>query len=550
MTEPEVRAYFEHFCRPETVRVQHDHVTGQTKGCAFLDFASVEEARQLLEEYPYRDQLELGGRRLLLEYARGEQRGYHQPGGTKTNTPPVACSNQKRDRQKRDTETGGGGRGMDWICSESNCSTVNFSWRHACFTCNIPRPEHAVLIERKMDATQPSATLLVGGLEPHISEAHLLYVLQMVSPVREMRMPLDPGGRSRGFAFVDMHSVEDAARVKTALDGAHVEGQSAPMKVSYSRDEQGQAGGGGGGGGRGAQKRRAKVSDAAAAAIAAAEFAQQYSANVSWAPKEFDAATGKFRSPASTTLPVGAAAHGVKHEELQYLEMIEDIIATGNVKGDRTGTGTISKFGCQMRFDLRRSFPLLTTKRVFWRGVAEELLWFVKGSTNAKELQDRNIHIWDGNGSREYLDKVGLGHREEMDLGPVYGFQWRHFGAEYTDMHADYAGKGVDQLAEVIDKIKNNPNDRRILLTAWNPAALKEMALPPCHMFCQFYVANGELSCQMYQRSCDMGLGVPFNIASYSLLTCMIAQVCGLKPGDFVHCLGDTHVYSNHVEPL
>lgn len=262
------------------------------------------------------------------------------------------------------------------------------------------------------------------------------------------------------------------------------------------------------------------------------------------------AAPGKFRASGAATLPAGAALHGVKHEELQYLEMIQDIIETGNVKGDRTGTGTISKFGCQMRFDLRRSFPLLTTKRVFWRGVAEELLWFVKGSTNAKLLQDRDIHIWDGNGSREYLDKNGLGHREEMDLGPVYGFQWRHFGAAYTDMHADYAGQGVDQLAEVIDKIKNNPNDRRILLTAWNPAALKEMALPPCHMFCQFYVANGELSCQMYQRSCDMGLGVPFNIASYSLLTCMIAQVCGLKPGDFVHCCGDTHVYSNHVEPL
>jgi dihydrofolate reductase/thymidylate synthase len=220
------------------------------------------------------------------------------------------------------------------------------------------------------------------------------------------------------------------------------------------------------------------------------------------------------------------------------------------VKGDRTGTGTISTFGNQMRFDLRRSFPLLTTKRVFWRGVAEELLWFVAGETNANKLAEKKINIWDGNGSREYLDSIGLTEREVGDLGPVYGFQWRHFGAEYTNMHADYTGKGVDQLAEVIHKIKNNPNDRRILLTAWNPAALKEMALPPCHMFCQFYVANGELSCQMYQRSCDMGLGVPFNIASYSLLTCMIAQVCGLKPGDFVHCCGDTHVYSNHVEPL
>ncbi|KAL4448210.1 hypothetical protein ABPG75_005429 [Micractinium tetrahymenae] len=239
-----------------------------------------------------------------------------------------------------------------------------------------------------------------------------------------------------------------------------------------------------------------------------------------------------------------------QHEELQYLEMIDDVMRNGVFRGDRTGTGTYSKFGATMRFNLRHSFPLLTSKRVFWRGVAEELLWFVSGATNAALLRDRGIHIWDGNGSREYLDSIGLGHREEMDLGPVYGFQWRHFGAEYTDMHANYAGKGVDQLAELIHKIKTNPNDRRLVLTAWNPAALKEMALPPCHMFCQFYVADGELSCQMYQRSCDLGLGVPFNIASYSLLTCMVAQVCGLRPGDFVHVLGDAHVYANHVEPL
>jgi len=258
---------------------------------------------------------------------------------------------------------------------------------------------------------------------------------------------------------------------------------------------------------------------------------------------------GKFRVEAQKVLPAKILKEQ-KHEEMQYLELIREIIDEGNVKGDRTGTGTISKFGCSMRYDLRRSFPLLTSKRVFWRGVAEELLWFVKGSTNANELKEKGVGIWDGNGSREYLDSIGLNHREVNDLGPVYGFQWRHFNAEYTDMHADYTGKGVDQLAEVIHKIKNNPNDRRILLTAWNPAALKEMALPPCHMFCQFYVANGELSCQMYQRSCDMGLGVPFNIASYSLLTCMIAQVCDLKPGDFVHVLGDAHVYANHVEPL
>ncbi|KAJ0989057.1 hypothetical protein J5N97_007413 [Dioscorea zingiberensis] len=239
-----------------------------------------------------------------------------------------------------------------------------------------------------------------------------------------------------------------------------------------------------------------------------------------------------------------------KHEEYIYLNLVQDILKNGAEKNDRTGTGTLSKFGCQMRFNLRQSFPLLTTKRVFWRGVVEELLWFISGSTNAKVLQEKGIHIWDGNASREYLDSVGLANREEGDLGPIYGFQWRHFGAEYTNMHDDYTGKGFDQLMDVIDKIKNNPDDRRIILSAWNPSDLKQMALPPCHMFAQFYVENGELSCQMYQRSADMGLGVPFNIASYSLLTCMIAQVCGLVPGEFIHVLGDAHVYMTHVRPL
>lgn len=239
------------------------------------------------------------------------------------------------------------------------------------------------------------------------------------------------------------------------------------------------------------------------------------------------------------------------HEELQYLDLIRKIMHEGVRKGDRTGTGTISLFGAQMRFSLRDDvFPLLTTKRVFWRGVAEELLWFISGDTNAKTLQDKDIHIWDGNGSREYLDSLGLTARETGDLGPVYGFQWRHFGAKYTDMHADYTGQGVDQLADVIRKLKTNPNDRRIILSAWNPADLGEMALPPCHMFCQFYVADGELSCQMYQRSADMGLGVPFNIASYALLTRLIARVCGLRAGEFVHVIGDAHIYADHVEPL
>lgn len=238
-------------------------------------------------------------------------------------------------------------------------------------------------------------------------------------------------------------------------------------------------------------------------------------------------------------------------EELQYLTHVDDLIRNGIFRQDRTGTGTFAKFGAEMRFNLRdHSFPLLTTKKVFWRGVAEELFWFISGDTNAKTLSSKGIKIWDPNGSREYLDRVGLSHHEEGDLGPVYGFQWRHFGAEYTDMHANYEGKGVDQLKECIHKIKTNPTDRRIIISAWNPAAIPQMALPPCHMFCQFFVANGELSCLMYQRSCDMGLGVPFNIASYSLLTCLLAHCCDLKPGEFIHSLGDYHVYQNHIDAL
>lgn len=238
------------------------------------------------------------------------------------------------------------------------------------------------------------------------------------------------------------------------------------------------------------------------------------------------------------------------HEEGQYLDLVRRILESGVRKGDRTGVGTISVFGAQMRFGLRHSFPLLTTKRVFWRGVAEELFWFIRGSTDANLLSEKRVHIWDGNGSRDFLDKRGFKARQVGDLGPVYGFQWRHFGAEYVDMHTDYTGKGKDQLMDVIDKVKNTPNDRRILMSAWNPAATDQMALPPCHLLAQFYVADGELSCQMYQRSCDMGLGVPFNIASYALLTCLIAKVTGLKPGEFVHVLGDAHVYSNHVDAL
>ncbi|KNC32010.1 Thymidylate synthase [Lucilia cuprina] len=247
--------------------------------------------------------------------------------------------------------------------------------------------------------------------------------------------------------------------------------------------------------------------------------------------------------------------HDIKEEdenrgEQQYLDLIAQIIEKGVDRGDRTGVGTVSIFGAQMRFDMRNSFPLLTTKRVFWRAVAEELLWFVHGCTDAKILQEKNIHIWDGNSDRKFLDKLGFTEREEGDLGPVYGFQWRHFGAKYRTCHDDYSNEGVDQLKEVINTIRTNPNDRRIIMSAWNPLDIPQMALPPCHCLAQFYVANGELSCQLYQRSADMGLGVPFNIASYALLTYMIAHITGLKPGDFIHTTGDTHVYKNHIEPL
>jgi len=243
-----------------------------------------------------------------------------------------------------------------------------------------------------------------------------------------------------------------------------------------------------------------------------------------------------------------AQKHSDEHE---YLRLVERILEHGKFKPDRTGTGTISLFGAQMRFSLRdHTLPLLTTKRVFWRGVVEELLWFIRGSTDSNLLRDKGVHIWDANGSKEFLENSGLGHREEGDLGPVYGFQWRHFGAKYVDKRTNYDGQGVDQLANLIQNIRKNPHDRRLILTAWNPVDIPLMALPPCHCLAQFYVNDGELSCQLYQRSADVGLGVPFNIASYSLLTHMIAHITGLKAGDFVHTIGDSHVYKDHVESL
>jgi thymidylate synthase len=212
----------------------------------------------------------------------------------------------------------------------------------------------------------------------------------------------------------------------------------------------------------------------------------------------------------------------------QYHDLLEHILEHGVKKEDRTGTGTISVFGYQMRFDLNEGFPCITTKKLHLRSIIHELLWFLKGDTNIQYLKDNNVSIWD-----EWADENG-------NLGPVYGSQWRSWPA------AD--GRHIDQIKQVIDQLKNNPDSRRIIVSAWNVGEIEKMALPPCHAFFQFYVAEGKLSCQLYQRSADTFLGVPFNIASYALLTMMMAQVCGLKPGDFVHTLGDAHLYSNHLE--
>ena len=212
----------------------------------------------------------------------------------------------------------------------------------------------------------------------------------------------------------------------------------------------------------------------------------------------------------------------------QYLDLMSHVLENGTKKEDRTGTGTLSVFGYQMRFDLSEGFPLVTTKKCHLRSIIHELLWFLAGDTNIKYLKENGVRIWD-----DWADEQG-------DLGPVYGAQWRSWQT------AD--GRTVDQISNLVEQIKNNPDSRRLLVVAYNPGVVDEMALPPCHAFFQFYVANGKLSCQLYQRSADVFLGVPFNIASYALLTMMMAQVCGLEAGEFIHTLGDAHLYSNHLE--
>ena len=212
----------------------------------------------------------------------------------------------------------------------------------------------------------------------------------------------------------------------------------------------------------------------------------------------------------------------------QYHDLMRHVLEHGVKKEDRTGTGTVSVFGYQMRYNLAEGFPLLTTKKLHTKSIIHELLWFLKGDTNIKYLKDNGVRIWD-----EWADAEG-------NLGPVYGYQWRSWPTP--------DGKHIDQITQVVDMIKNNPDSRRLIVSAWNVADINRMKLPPCHAFFQFYVANGKLSCQLYQRSADIFLGVPFNIASYAILTMMIAQVCDLQLGDFVHTLGDAHLYSNHIE--
>jgi thymidylate synthase len=239
------------------------------------------------------------------------------------------------------------------------------------------------------------------------------------------------------------------------------------------------------------------------------------------------------------------------NEELQYLEQITKIIITGHIGNDRTNTGTKSIFGSQMRFNLENnSFPLLTTKKMFINGIIKELLWFLIGDTNSKNLENNGVSIWKGNSSREALDNLGLTNREVGDCGPIYGFNFRHYGADYKDCNTDYTNCGYDQVKEALRLIKEEPTSRRIIINLWNPLSLNETVLPACHVLYQFKVIGKKLSCSLYQRSGDMGLGIPFNIASASLLTIIFAKLSGLVPYELIHTIGDSHIYLDHEDGL
>tara|TARA_B110000967_G_C18857149_1_gene547901 strand:- start:223 stop:1710 length:1488 start_codon:yes stop_codon:yes gene_type:complete len=267
--------------------------------------------------------------------------------------------------------------------------------------------------------------------------------------------------------------------------------------------------------------------------------------------KENDASWGivKYQSPKSVsfTFDIYQKSKKINNEEYQYLNLLKKVLDEG-IETDSRNSKVYSLFGERMIYDLQKGFPLITTKFVGYKTVLRELLWFISGSTSNKDLTDKNVHIWKKNSSREFLDERGLDY-EEGDLGPVYGFQWRHSGAEYKTHDTDYRGKGHDQLKNVIHLLKTDPQSRRIIMNAWNPVDLDKMALPPCHVMCQFNInqRDDSLNCQLYQRSGDMFLGVPFNIASYAFLTHILAKLTGYKVGKLIHILGDTHIYESHI---
>ena len=238
----------------------------------------------------------------------------------------------------------------------------------------------------------------------------------------------------------------------------------------------------------------------------------------------------------------------INTEENQYLKLLNEILFENNVKESRNAN-VLSKFGTRMEFDLRKGFPIITTKRVPWKTVLRELLWFISGSTDNRILKNKGVNIWNANGSREFLDSRGL-NLETDDLGPVYGFQWRHFGAEYVDFDTDYSGKGIDQLRNIINEIKSNPSSRRLILNSWNAIDIDKMALPPCHVMVQFNIDKEFIDCQLYQRSGDMFLGVPFNITSYAFLLHIIGHLTNYIPRNLVHIIGDAHIYEQHIDAV